>query len=204
MEREVFSRPSSETLFNPYVSNDPRADKPDGDRIRRANLRHYLESYSEIPRTLIIGEAVGPWGCRFSGVPFTSERQLCCGELPFCGRQSSSNGEPHHERTAAIFWEVMAMHHPRCFIWNALPLHPHQPGEPFSLRRPSAAEVRGFAHLLAELISLLKPARIIAVGRIAERAVRNIGETPVYIRHPSHGGMREFREGIERAFAYDL
>ncbi|HEY3293899.1 MAG TPA: uracil-DNA glycosylase [bacterium] len=196
--RHVFAYPSSATLFNPYAACHAGADRADACAIRRKNLRGYLSSFPEPPGILLVGEASGPWGCRFSGVPFTSERQLCSGELPFAGRQSSTHDEPHHERTAGIFWDVMARHHPRCFIWNAVPLHPHPAGEPFSLRRPSRSDVKAFAELLNGLVERLAPAQIIAVGRIAQRAVQDVGQTPVYVRHPSHGGMREFRTGIDR------
>ena len=199
VERDLLSHPSGEALFNPYLSNHAEADKLDGHLIRQANLRAYFRSLGALPPVLIVGEASGPWGCRFSGVPFTSERQLCSGLLPFRGRQSSQNVEPYHERTAGIFWDVLAPYYPRCFIWNAVPLHTHLPGEPFSLRRPMLSEVRQFQDLLADITAAVSPAKIIAVGRIAQRAVRNIGMTPCCVRHPSHGGMREFRAGIEAA-----
>jgi hypothetical protein len=200
IERRVFSYPSTDTLFNPYASEDGTADRPGAHRIRRANLRTYLRSFPVPPRILVIGEASGPWGCRFSGVPFTSELQLCTGRLPFDGRQSGSASDPWHECTAGIFWDVMAKYHPHCFIWNAVPLHPHPLGRPYSLRRPSLTEVRSFGDLLSDIVSLLEPECMIAIGRIAEQALRNIGAAPHYVRHPSHGGMKEFRIGIERIF----
>ena len=198
IERAVFPVPSSGTLFNPYSSDHPAADRPGAFRIRRANLRNFLTSYAEPPRVLIVGEASGPWGCRFSGVPFTSEKQLTSGMLPFSGRQSSTATEPCRERTADIFWDVMARYHPQCFIWNAVPLHPHFAGEPFSLRRPCPAEVKAFSDLLSAIIAMLKPRCTVAVGRIAERALQSIDVVPVYVRHPSHGGNKEFKTGIER------
>jgi len=200
IEQHVFTFPSGDALFNPYAARHAEADRPDAQQIRRTNLRKYVASFPAPPGILVVGEASGPWGCRFSGVPFTSERQLCSGELPFAGRQSSTQAAPHHERTAGIFWDVMARYHPRGFIWNAVPLHPHMSGDPFSLRRPSLAEVKAFEGLLVSLIDLLAPSQIVAVGRIAERAVQNTGRIPIYVRHPSHGGMAEFRRGMEEVF----
>jgi uracil-DNA glycosylase len=197
IEAMVFPWPSTETLFNPYASAHPGADLASACRIRRANLRGYLDSFPARPPLLVVGEAPGPKGCGFSGVPFTSEQQLCSGALPFSGKQSSTAALPHHERTAGIFWEVMAGHFPRCFIWNAVPLHPHLPGDPFSLRRPCAAEMKAFAPLLSELIALLQPEGIVAVGRVAEQALLGIGQSCHYVRHPSHGGMTAFRTGME-------
>jgi hypothetical protein len=133
-------------------------------------------------------------------VPFTSEHQLCAGELPFRGKQSSLAAVPHVERTAGIFWDFLRVHHPRFFAWNALPLHPHPVGAPFSLRRPSTSECREYRDLLSRIAEALAPRRVIAVGRVAEAAARNAGLNAVYVRHPSHGGLREFREGIESVF----
>ena len=65
---------------------------------RQGNLLNYLLHFEGKPRYLIVGEAPGPWGCRFSGVPFTSERQLAQGELPFAGEPTSIHNPPVAER----------------------------------------------------------------------------------------------------------
>jgi hypothetical protein len=139
IERELLSKPSAARLWNFYLDEHPEADVRGGASIRLANLRSYIGSYKSMPEVLILGEAPGPWGCRFSGVPFTSERQLCAGDLPFRGSQSSSEPVPHAERTASIFWNVVLPYYPRFFIWNAVPLFPHVTEAPFALRRPSSA-----------------------------------------------------------------
>src|SRR4051812_35512122 len=77
-------------LFNPYHTVEPGLDRPAADSIRRENLKRYVECFVRPPRYLLVGEAPGWRGCRFSGVPFTSEAQLVEGTLPFAGRQSSN------------------------------------------------------------------------------------------------------------------
>lgn len=43
-------------------------------KVRRNNLRLYLNQISQLrPKVLLVGEAPGYHGCRFTGVPFTSE-----------------------------------------------------------------------------------------------------------------------------------
>jgi uracil-DNA glycosylase len=202
IEKRVFAAPSSNSLFNPYSEDHPDADRSGAHRIRRKNLRNYFDSFDAAPRILIVGEASGPWGCRFSGVPFTSERLLCSGELPFGGRQSSRHETPHVERTAGMFWDVMRTNHLRFLMWNAVPLHPHPPGEPFSLRRPTRSEVTQFLVVLEGLVSILNPAQIVAVGRIAEQAVHDLNREAAYVRHPSHGGMKEFAAGMQAVFSH--
>jgi hypothetical protein len=198
LEQKVFSLPSTASLFNPYNDVDPAFDLPDADLIRRDNLRNYLRSFSMAPRIVLIGEAPGPWGCRFSGVPFTSEAQLCAGILPFRGCQSSNRDRPCSERSATIFWNTLRRHHPRFFQWNCIPLQPHRRGEPLSIRSPLLREIEHYGDVLLVLLSLLQPACVIAVGRKAHIALARIGVEAVYVRHPSHGGAKVFRVGVER------
>ena len=73
----------------------------------------------------------------------------------------------------------------RVLLWNLVPTHPHRPGQPRSNRRPTRAEVAGGAPFVAELA---RGRRVVAVGRPAQAALGG-----PYVRHPSHGGAREFR-----------
>ena len=196
LEEKVFPRASTEILFNQYKDVVPRLDLPDGDRIRRENLRNYLKSFERPPRTLIVGEAAGPWGCRFSGIPFTSERQLVERVLPVGGRQSSTRTLPYSENSASIFWGLMAEYHPDFFIWNAVPYHPHKKGEPLSIRRPGKREIAESLDALGGVAEILKPQKVIALGRTAEAALRMLRIEPLYVRHPSQAGASSFREAM--------
>lgn len=66
---------SDERAFNQYRDNHPDLDQPHGAEIRLRNLRCYLEVFAQA-RFLLIGEAAGYAGCRFSGIPFTCEAQI--------------------------------------------------------------------------------------------------------------------------------
>ncbi len=87
LEETVFSIPSvlegTRPLFNPYHDTNPDFDLPQAAAIRQANLSSFLDSLPERPPVLLVGEAPGWHGCRFSGIPFTSELQLSNGILPF-------------------------------------------------------------------------------------------------------------------------
>jgi uracil-DNA glycosylase len=187
-------------FFNPYYDKDLSIDLPDADLLRRQNLLNYLHSFSERPELLVIGEAPGWRGCRFSGIPFTSEAQLCNGNLPICGVRSSCCESPFSEATAFTFWKVMAPKHPHFLAWNCFPFHPHLPGEQLSNRRPTRNEIRRFKHILYEMVRLLSPQKVIAVGKSAEIALTQIGLKPIVVRHPAHGGARRFIEKMEYIF----
>src|SRR3972149_2026648 len=93
-DRDIFTIPSRLNLFNMYLDRIDSLDLPDAPQIRKANLRYYLDSYKKFPPILLIGEAPGHKGCRFSGIPFTSEGQLCASELPFSGKLTSLQNKP--------------------------------------------------------------------------------------------------------------
>jgi uracil-DNA glycosylase len=200
-ENKVFPVHSTDTLFNQYNDTDLNVDLPNADKIRRKNLRSYLMSFPKRPSIVVIGEAPGPRGCRFSGVPFTSEAQLCKGILPFKGLQSSINDTPYSENTATIFWKVMLHHFPKFFMWNCVSYHPHKPGEILSIRNPTKNEIVIYSKLLSEILLLIKPKHLVAVGRSAEFALNEIGFPYIYVRHPSCGGAKDFRTSIERIFS---
>ena len=203
-ERDLFDA-VGDRLFNPSHESHPDHDAGGAAATRRANLRAALDAVAAAapggrPDVLVVAEAPGPWGCRFSGVPFTNERQLLDPAFPVDGRPSSSQfgatGEPITEYSGSIYWGAMLPHWGRFWTWNAVPLHPHKAGEPLTIRTPGAREVRRWHGLLAETVAVLRPARVVAVGRKAEGALAAVGAEPVYIRHPSQGGATLFREGI--------
>jgi hypothetical protein len=87
LEADVLSLPvesgGPRPLFNPYREIDPAVDRPRADHIRR---RTCAATWKLHPLARCAGDREAPgWrGCRFSGVPFTSEAQLSGGP-PFCG-----------------------------------------------------------------------------------------------------------------------
>jgi uracil-DNA glycosylase len=197
LEHKVFPVSSSDLLFNQYKDRDSNMDLPEAHKIRRENLVNYLRSFSKRPSTLVVGEAPGPRGCRFSGVPFTSEYQICSSMLPFTGQKSSIGDLPYSENSATIFWRALLPYSQRFFIWNSVPFHPHKKGQSLSVRSPTMDEVRFYSALLSEIILLIKPRQIIAVGKKAEYSLREKGFSCIYVRHPSHGGANEFGAGIK-------
>lgn len=195
-DTHVFPAPTTEEAFNPYRGRNDELDVPEAPTIRRENLHAYLSAYDEAPPLFLLLEAPGPWGCRFSGVPITSEAQLTDPAFPINGRQTSREEKPHTEYSASIFWRVLQPYFPHFFVWNSLPLHPHDDGDPLTIRTPRRTEVREWQPLLTDLLDVLAPDRIVGVGRKAERALDEAGADPTYVRHPSQGGAKKFEAGM--------
>ena len=197
--RDLYDEVAGERLFNPYRDTDAH-DAPDAPARRRANLEAALDAVGARPEVLVVAEAPGPWGCRFSGVPFTNERQLLDPDFPVSGMPTSARfaqtGEPINEYSGTIYWNAMLPHWGRFWTWNAVPLHPHKAGEPLTIRTPGVREVRRWHGLLAATVDALAPRAVVAVGRKAEGALQAVGAAPVYVRHPSQGGATRFREGM--------
>lgn len=178
--------------FNPYTEWNPALEASDAPRIRLANLARYLRE-REGARIALIGEAPGYRGCRFTGIPFTCETQLrALGNTRY--RTTSPRGD-YDERSARDVWRAIGARDDVIF-WNAFPWHPHRPDQPLSNRQPSATELRAGCFALKLFLEWKRPERIIAIGRAAERALRMVGAEAVYVRHPSHGGRRDFESAI--------
>jgi uracil-DNA glycosylase len=154
----------------------------DGPRavLLRERLVAHLEA-GAAARILLVAEAPGYRGTRVSGVPLTSERQL--------------TGAGPAEATATIVHSVLAELGlaDDVLLWNVVPTHP---GDERSNRRPTRAEVAGGLPFVGELA---RGRRVVPVGRVAHAALGG-----AYVRHPSHGGLEAFRQGLEAATASKL
>ena len=191
--------PAPPALFHPWRDRDPRFDLPDAPARRAANLRAYLRAHAGA-RFVLLGEAAGYDGCRFSGIPFTGEEQLV-GESPLAWTaglrlaRSSASGPLRRERSAAIVWPGLGDRRD-CVLWNTVPWHPHRPGEPLSNRPPVREEAAAGAAHLERFLAIFPAAEPVAIGRVAERALATLGVRARYLRHPSMGGKRAFLEGL--------
>lgn len=185
--RLASARPSS--LVNPYAIEDPDLDRPGAAAIRATNLEAYLNARLGRPDLLLlVGEAPGYQGCRFSGIAFTSERSLPQ------ERRSSLRPEAWQEPSATIVHGALAALglEERTVLWNAVPFHPAA-GTPLSNRTPTKLELSLGRPYLVELISIMRPMAIAAIGRSAALLLPS---DMIVLRHPAHGGASLFRNGL--------
>ena len=172
---------------NHYSRRQAGLDRPNAPGIRTENLLGYLEARSDASLVLV-GEAAGYRGCRFSGIPFTSERSLPV------GRWTSTRAQGWREPSATIVHRVL--HElgleEKTLLWNAVPTHPAG-SRPLSNRTPTRAELALGICWLERLLSLTEARSVVAVGRAAASVLPS--GTPV-VRHPANGGAALFRRQL--------
>ncbi len=202
-------------VFNPWWQNDMEYDDfSNSYEIRRHQLRAYLNERVGSCKFLLVGEALGYQGGRFTGIPMVSERILLDfhngkgikSENVFNTMESSRTSKVElrekgfNEPTATIVWEHLLASNvnPREFaIWNAFPWHPFSPEKgKMSNRTPTNKELELGIPALKEIIKLTGATKIVAVGEKASLILNKNNIEHFKVRHPANGGARKFREQI--------
>ncbi|MNJ57963.1 hypothetical protein D3C77_535750 [compost metagenome] len=104
------------------------------------------------------------------------------------------------ERTATEIWSVLRAIELPPLLWNVFPLHPHEPGNPFTNRKFTSRELQQVDELNDTLIRWLKVRRVVAIGQDAFTYASRFDVDVVAIRHPSYGGIRDFRGGMSALY----
>ena len=188
-------------VVNPYREAFPELDGPSAARRRRMNLEAYLERVG-VPRLVLLGEALGFRGGRFSGIAFTSERQLAGPDgrrLSWAGspfRATSRNPALWLEPSGSVVWGALGGEACGALVWNVFPWHPYAAKGPLSNRTPERSLVAANLHVLERLLAEVDGARVFAVGRTAQAALATLGVEAPALRHPAHGGAETFRRQL--------
>lgn len=172
-------------------------------QLRRRNLSRYLELMAaRMPRTLLVGEAPGYRGTAVTGVPFMSVREITSAPGLVGGAADGDDyevpDEPPfvREATSQAMWSTLAEDAELPLLWAAFPLHPHEPGHPFTNRRPTPTEIRAGLSVTLALVHAFKIERVIAVGRVAQAVLAPHFPAIPYVRHPARGGVAQFRSQL--------
>ena len=191
-----------DAVFNPYSDRCELHDRADAPQRRRANLRAFLEALSgDEVDSIWIARDLGYRGGRRTGLPLTDDIHLkTFSDVYGLSLSRATKGTPMAERTAAIIWKVLTQLDRPVFLWNIFPLHPFEPGEPLSNRCHTRAEREMFSDLLFTLLQMLRPRRLIGIGRDAQNALADMGLDCHAIRHPSFGGQTEFLQGMSELY----
>ena len=190
--------------FNPYFDRCSVHDLEDAPQRRSALLADMLaKATSAEVDSIWIGRDLGFRGGRRTGMALTDDVHFQAHLSRWGISQTKPTlGRPVSERTATIIWEVLEQIDVPIFLWNVFPLHPHGPDSPFTNRAHNAKEREAGTEILEQLIQMLRPKRLIAVGNDAEKVLDKIsgrGST-LKVRHPSYGGQTEFSRQIRELY----
>ena len=189
-------------VFNPYADVCPVHDRPDAPAARRANLIGFLKAAKRLRTdTIWMGRDLGYRGGRRTGLALTDERHLPVIASIYGSRAGQATvGPPMAERTAAEIWAILSRLSAPPFLWNVFPFHPHEPDDPFSNRKFTARELAAAHGINQALIQELGIRRIVAIGQDAAHYSAGFGVEVIAVRHPSYGGVNEFRAGIQTLY----
>ena len=194
-------------VFNPYRDRCDLHDLSDGPVVRKKNLRKYLQSIVDLGAdTIWMGRDLGYRGGRRTGLALTDEERLNLfaklypGSLP----EKATKGPIVAERTATEIWNILSRLEMPPLLWNVFPFHPHEPNAPMTNRRFTSAELSNVSELNHELVSWLKIKKIICIGQDAAAYTKSLGLEVECVRHPSYGGIKDFREGMSKVYGSQL
>jgi len=200
---ELRSYPTNEELFNLWNDSVPSLEVENSAYLRRENFKKYFSYWLEnSPKLMLIGEAPGYAGSRFTGISFTSERIIREGRLPdFMKRlnlkTTSRRMEGYSEQSATIIWRELIKVDSPIALFMTVPWHPHQKGKPLTNRKPRKDEICAGINILELFLEAFAKTRFIAIGKVAEGALKSLGVQAIYLRHPAQGGATKFREGFK-------
>ena len=195
---ELVAMPSTPSAENLY------ADDSAG-RVRLANLKEYFRRMALLaPEVMLIGEAPGYQGTRRTGVPFASEHIITDG-MPEVDFFRNTNGfkraydseRIYKEPTSTIMWRKISKYEKLPLLWAVYPLHPHQAGNTESNRTPTRSEVAAMKYHLEELLRLLHPRTVLALGNTAKATLDDLGIETQKLRHPARGGGPVFERQLD-------
>lgn len=185
-----------ENVFNPYSDRCTVHDLADAPSRRAEALLGMLNAASSVEvNALWIGRDLGYRGGRRTGLALTDDVHLSLHAARWnVAAQRATMGSMIAERTAAVIWSMLVSVTAHVFLWNVFPLHPHEPGDPFTNRSHNPRERAIGEAILAELILILRPRRLVGIGNDAAKTASRVAELVevVQVRHPSYGGQREF------------
>lgn len=197
-----------EDTFNPYSSRCSVCDRTDAPRRRSKMLLGLLEAALEVEVDAIwIGRDLGYRGGRRTGLALTDDVHIATHAARWgLEVERPTKGEAVAERTAAVIWSALDKIQAPIFLWNAFPLHPHEPGDPFTNRSHNSRERAAGEDILLQLIVLLRPKRLVAIGNDAASTARRLAreETVMQVRHPSYGGQRDFLSQVSELYGIPL
>lgn len=189
--------------FNPYSEICDIYDLKDADKIRKKLLLDMLTKaiHTDVD-SIWIGRDLGHRGGRRTGLALTDEAHAIAHAKRWSlSAERATIGDITRERTASVIWEMLNQIESNIFLWNVFPLHPFEEGKPFTNRSHNIKERRIGEDILFNLVEMIKPKKLIAIGNDATYSSAKIADiTSLKVRHPSYGGQNIFIDQITEIY----
>jgi hypothetical protein len=170
------------SLDNQYAVSYSEEAPHDGASVRCSNLARYCRNHAAAT-FLIVSQAPGHQGARWSGIPVTDTSMIASGDLGVSYGFTYLSTEP----SSQTVHEGLGTHWARTFVWSAVPWHPA--GETLnSNRMPSAEEIGASAVILRYVLGRLQFRRVAALGETASQALRAVDQPHEVLPHPFYSG----------------
>ncbi len=210
----------NEQITNPWNGFDLRFDENAfAPEHRTIHLKAYLDERLDTAEALLIAEAPGYQGARFSGIPMTCERTLLghrtsvskgdvFSEAVKRNRTSSKGASTKAivmqkgfcEPTAAYVWGYMSQNAGltrKIVLWNIYAFHPHPATHPLKNRTPTEDEILANRPILEAFLKMFPDRPILSIGNESQKYLRIWGrQINMFTRHPANAGGSIFRENL--------
>ncbi|MDI9348953.1 MAG: uracil-DNA glycosylase [Candidatus Symbiobacter sp.] len=187
-------------VFNPYTQNCEVHDLFNSSEIRINQLFYAIQKSIECEIDSIwVGRDLGYRGGRRTGLALTDDIHVQSHGLRWGLEFISPVKMPNiKELTASIIWQRLDLIKAPIFLWNIFPFHPYLPENVFSNRAHNKTERIIGLDILNDLIGLLKPKKLVALGNDAASCLNKFSNYQTFnVRHPSYGGQIDFRKNID-------
>lgn len=218
---DLKSYQSTLNVFNQWRDYDEEYDiSPKAPSIRLKQLEMFLHGRIPNAKYLLVAEATGYQGGKFTGVPLTSERILLDNHSKIRSssilknievmRTSNPNSSKikeiqrrlgFTEPTATIVWGEIIKSNVSSYeilTWNTFPFHPfNQNRGSLSNRTPKLEELEIGSQYIKKLVKLCPNITVVSIGAHSARTLNKLGIQNIQVTHPANGGARKFREAIK-------
>lgn len=220
--QELKKYQAAENVFNPWRDYDPHYDLSiSAPEIRTQQLKQFLLTRIPGAKYLLVAEAVGYQGGKFTGIPMTSERiflghhknirpPVILHDMPGTrtsnpDREDLKKTQRHFgftEPTATIVWGAILQNKVpphQVITWNIYPFHPFHPGKgPLTNRTPTAHELEEGGHFTKMLLKLIPGVTVVAIGRCSSKTLERFKIKHFHVPHPANGGANKFKAAIKK------
>lgn len=218
--KDLQERRTTENVFNPWRDYDEIFDVgPQAPKIRSKQMERFLALRIAKAKYLLVAEAVGYQGGKFTGMALTSERMLLgfhksIGSSAFLENETAQRtSKPDNTRlndaqrrfgftepTATIVWKEILEHKISPFeviTWNIFPFHPFDPRKgSLTNRTPNVTELKEGMDYTKMLLKICPNVIVISIGRYSAETLNRLGIENCPVPHPANGNALKFRKAI--------